>query len=498
MIEKYQTYVETLQKKADIDYASAVLSWDKETYMPEKGARFRSRQVATLSGLAHEIFTDPKFGALLSEINSSSNVLNERQKRNVELSLKEYNRVKKLDSDFVVRRSKAVSNAYHSWIDARKANDFQVYKEALSDLVDIKREETELIGFDKHPYDALLDEFEPGMTVEKLDRLFQDVRNQLVDFVRKLESRKQNDNSFLKKFYPKDKQWQFGLELLKNMGYDFEKGRQDISPHPFTVNFSPEDVRVTTRVDENDFANMTWSCIHEGGHALYEQGLPIEEYGLPLGTYLTVGIHESQSRLWENHIGRSRDYWTFHYPKLQNLFPENLSKVSLDDFYRGINRVKPNLIRTEADELHYHFHIMIRYEIEKMLIEGKVDVESLSKIWNEKYDEYLGVKVIDDKMGILQDVHWAHGVFGYFPTYSIGSFYAAQFYFQACKDIPNLFELIQNGDTSVLLEWLRKKVHKFGKQHNAEELCKLITGEPLNFKYFMDYCTKKYNYLYTE
>jgi carboxypeptidase Taq len=255
-------------------------------------------------------------------------------------------------------------------------------------------------------------------------------------------------------------------------------------------------VRVTTRIDENDLANMVWSCIHEGGHALYEQGLSVEEYGLPLGSYLTVGVHESQSRLWENHIGRSLDYWKFNYPTLQDLFPDNLSPVSLEAFYKGINRVEPNLIRTESDELHYHFHIMIRYEIEKELIEGSIEVENLNQIWNNKYMDYLGVKVPDDNKGVLQDVHWAHGVFGYFPTYSIGSFYAAQLYQSVEREIPNLPKLIASGDNSQLLHWVRERIHQHGKQYNAEDLIEKITGESFNFKYFLDYCKRKYISIY--
>ncbi|MCR9287355.1 MAG: carboxypeptidase M32 [Bacteroidetes bacterium] len=496
MNKKYKEYVETLRKKADIDYAAAVLSWDKETYMPPKGAHFRSQQVATLSGISHEIFTDKKFGELLKSLNSNSNGLLEKEKRNVELSLKDYIRIEKLDTNFVIERSKVISTAYHAWLEARKANDFSIYTKALKKLVEIKREEASLIGYDQHPYDGLLDEFEPGMTVNKLDILFKDVKEQLVEFVNKIKSQPQVQNSFLKKFYPKDKQWTYGLQLLKNMGYDFEQGRQDVSPHPFTINFSPNDVRVTTRIDENDLANMVWSCIHEGGHALYEQGLSVEEYGLPLGSYLTVGVHESQSRLWENHIGRSLDYWKFNYPTLQDLFPDNLSPVSLEAFYKGINRVEPNLIRTESDELHYHFHIMIRYEIEKELIEGSIEVENLNQIWNDKYMDYLGVKVPDDNKGVLQDVHWAHGVFGYFPTYSIGSFYAAQLYQSVEREIPNLPKLIASGDNSQLLHWVRERIHQHGKQYNAEDLIEKITGESFNFKYFLDYCKRKYISIY--
>jgi len=282
------------------------------------------------------------------------------------------------------------------------------------------------------------------------------------------------------------------------MGYDFNCGRQDLSAHPFTTSFSPTDVRVTTRVDENDFAYMLWSTIHEGGHALYEQGLSVEDYGLPTGSYISLSIHESQSRLWENHVGRSKEYWTYWYPILKSDFPKNLKKVSLDQFYAGINKIAPNLIRTEADELHYHFHVLIRYEIEKGLIEGTIDTENLDTIWNDKYKEYMGISASDDNTGVLQDVHWGHGSFGYFPTYSLGSFYAAQFYAQAEKDIPKLGKKLSKGRTEPLLSWLRENIHQHGRRYEADELCNMITGESLNVDHFLKYAKDKFLNIYSK
>jgi carboxypeptidase Taq len=372
-----------------------------------------------------------------------------------------------------------------------------LFKDALREMIDIKKEEAELLGYDDHPYDALIDAFEPDAKTDQLTILFKDVREQLVEFVRQLNEKAQVDDSFLYKFYPKQKQWDYGIQMLKVLGYDFKAGRQDISPHPFTTSFGATDVRVTTRIDEHNFGNMTWSCIHEGGHALYEQGLPNEDYGLPSGKYVSLGIHESQSRLWENNVGRSLGFWKSHYGDLQQLFPGNLKNVNLNDFYKGINKVVPSLIRTESDELHYHFHILIRFEIEKGLIEGSLEVDDLDKIWNEKYKSYLDVDVPDDNNGVLQDIHWAHGSIGYFPTYSLGSFYAAQFFNQALKDVPNLTEQIEHGDTSKLLEWLRENIHQYGMTYNADELCEKVTGEKLNFKYFMNYIKDKYYLIYS-
>lgn len=497
MNQKYETYKSTMQKIADVERAAAVLNWDKEVNNPKKGAAVRARQVATLSGIAHELFTDQAFGDLLAELNTQNEELGVEAARNITLSLKKYNKTKKLSREFVERKSKVTSATYDAWVKARAANDYSIYRDALKEIIDMKREEASLVGWDAHPYDALLDYYEPGYTAAQLDTLFADVRQQLVAFAAEIRNQPQVADDFLYKFFPKKQQWDFGLYALENMGYDFEAGQQDISTHPFTTSFGPTDVRVTTRIDEHNFANMTWSCIHEGGHALYEQGLRMDEYGLPLGEAISLGIHESQSRLWENNVGRSLAYWTAHYAKLQETFPANLNAVGLETFYKGINKIEPNLIRTEADEIHYHFHVLIRYELEKALLEGSIEVDQLDQTWNEKYKAYLGIDVPDANQGILQDIHWAFGLIGYFPTYSLGSFYAAQFYHQATKDVPGLKEQIEQGDNTKLLQWLRANIHVHGRQYSADELCQRITGESLNFKYFMDYVKEKYGKIYS-
>ncbi len=491
----YEEFKEKMRKLSDINHSIAVLSWDKEVNLPKDSAPFRSQQIATLSGISHDLFTDPAFGELLENLNNDSS-LNAKEKKNVSVTLKDYKQSTKFSSEFVIRMSNLVSQAYHAWLKAREENNFDLYIEPLTALVAIKREEAKILGFKVHPYDALLDLYEPGSTVAELDVLFNDVRNQLVPFLREIRKMDQINNDFLHQHFDENKQWDFGLDVLKKMGYDFDKGRQDIAPHPFTINFSSQDVRVTTRIDENDFSNMCWSCIHEGGHALYEQGIPPEEYGLPTGSSASLGIHESQSRLWENHVGRSKNYWKYHYPKLQKIFPENLSDITLDRFYDAINKVEANFIRTEADELNYHFHVMIRYELEKMLLNNEIEVSELKHFWNSKYKEYLDVDVLDDNTGILQDIHWGHGSFGYFPTYSIGSFYAAQFFEKAVSDIENLEKNIANGQTDELLHWLRENIHKHGRRYEASELCERITGEKLNFKFFMNYAEKKYKEIY--
>lgn len=495
MNTKYEQYRTLLRKFADVNFANAVLGWDQEVMMPPKGAELRAQQSATLAGISHEQSTSEELGKLLNELKTDTS-LSEPEKLNIKRSLKDYTDRKKFTTEYVEILSHAISEAFQAWQTAKKENNFKLFEPKLQKLVELKRKECEIYGYKDHPYDAQIDQYEPGTTTKDIDALFADVRKKLVPFIKQISDAPQNDSGFMYKHYDKDKQWHYGLDILKQMGYDFEAGRQDISSHPFTTNFGPQDVRVTTRIDEKNFNEMLWSCIHEGGHALYEQGLSPENYGLPSGETVSLGIHESQSRLWENNIGRSLPYWKAQYPELQKLFPENLKDISVKSFYKAMNQVKPSLIRTNADELTYHTHIMIRFEIEKALIQGTIQVSQLPEYWKAKYKEYLGIDVPDDARGVLQDVHWSHGSFGYFPTYSLGSFYAAQFYAQAVKDIPNLEKGVENGNTLPLLTWLRDKVHRHGRFFTAEELCINITGEKLNFNYFMEYAQKKYTGIY--
>jgi carboxypeptidase Taq len=491
----YQRYQELLSRLADVQYATSVLNWDQETYMPAEGADMRAQQISTLSGIAHNLSTAEELGDILLKLESDTS-LNSKEQKNVQQSLKNYRLSKKYSQAFVEEMSRTVSEAFQAWQKAKETDNFNIYAPKLENLVRLKREECKIVGYTGHPYDALLDQYEPGALTSSLSVLFADVRSQLVDFVKQISARPQNKDQFMFLHYDKQKQWDFGLELLKQMGYNFEAGRQDISSHPFTTNFGPRDVRITTRIAEDNLNEMTWSCIHEGGHALYEQGLPEADYGLPSGEYISLGIHESQSRLWENNVGRNLAYWKCNLPRLKAIFPEQLKNVEAEAFFKAINMVRPSLIRTNADELTYHFHILIRFEIEKALIEGSIEVRDLPAIWNAKYKEYLGLEVPSDSQGVLQDIHWSHGSFGYFPTYSLGSFYAAQFYHQAEKEIPNLEKEIESGNLSLLLNWLRDKVHRHGKQFTAEELCQHICGEKLDFKYFMIYARKKYGRLY--
>lgn len=491
----YDIYHDILQKAADLQYAAAVLGWDQEVYMPHKGFPYRGRQLATLASMAHEMVTGERYGNVLAEL-SQRHGLPDAEQQNVRLSIEDYEKNKKLPHAFVEQLTQQSSASYSAWILARAQNDYSVYAAQLEKMIGLKRQQADLYGFEAHPYDALMDDYEKGATVAMLDPVFAMVKEQLPPLLEKITNAKQVDNDFLHGHYPKQQQWDFSLEVLKAIGYDFEAGRQDISEHPFTTSFAPTDVRVTTRVDEDNFASLLWSSIHEGGHALYEQGLPEAQYGMPLGSPASLSIHESQSRLWENCVGRGREFWEHFYPVLQARFSDALGNISLSQFYKGINKVQPSLVRTEADEVTYHFHVMIRYEIEKALISGELDPKGLPGAWNDMYKKYLGIAPPDDKSGVLQDVHWSHGSFGYFPTYSLGSFYAAQFFEQAQKDNAQLLPELQQGSFKWLLQWLREKVHKHGRRYRSEELCKIVTGKGLDFSAFMRYAQQKYAGIY--
>lgn len=494
--ELYNQYTTTLQQIADIKNAAAILQWDQETYIPKKGGAIRGKQIATLSALAHEQFTSEKTGAILQELSGKTD-LSTAEQRNIALTLEDYNKNKKLPASFVRQLSETVNHSFYAWLEARKNNSFVGFEQPLQQLLQLKRQEVDLLGYEGHPYNALMNEYEKGATVAEVDALFKGLQPELSKLLAQVQSHPQVTADFLHQHFDKTAQWDFGMELLRRMQFDFEAGRQDISEHPFTTSFNTNDVRVTTRIDEQDFTNMTFSCLHEGGHALYEQGLPADQYGLPLGEYCSLSIHESQSRLWENCVGRGLAYWQHNYPLAQASFPQQLGKVSVEAFYKAINRVEPSLIRTEADELTYHFHVMIRYELEKQLIAGQMQAKDIPAYWNEQYKNYLGVTVPDDKRGCLQDVHWSHGSFGYFATYSLGSLYAAQLYAAFAGQQASVEKDIAAGNTAPLLHWLQQQIHRHGRYYTSAELCRQATGQVLDPAYFISYATKKYKTIYS-
>jgi carboxypeptidase Taq len=486
--------------------AASLLSWDQETYMPPGGGQARADQLSTLHQLAHDKLVSPELEALLSQwIDSATGQAldvpgdpwDEPSRSLLREVWRDFSRAKKLPSDFVKTLSRECSLAQQVWTEARRKNDFKLFLPNLQTVVALKREETQYLGYKDSPYDALLDTYEPGSTVAQLAPLFAVLKSRLVPLLNRIMAAPVTiDETLLTGSYDTTRQMEFGKLILSAMGYDFDRGRLDLSAHPFTTSFHPTDVRVTTRVYEQELPACLFSCIHEGGHGLYDQGLDPDRYGTPLGDSLSLGIHESQSRLWENCIGRSRPFWRCFYPLLQQTFPDQLAEINLEQFYAAINRVKPSLIRVEADELTYNLHIMLRFEIEQGLIEGRTQAEDLPALWNEKMRDYLGLVPARDAEGVLQDVHWSLGAIGYFPTYTLGNLYAVQFYDQASKELPNLEGEIEAGQLTVLTKWLNQKVHRWGRTFTADHLVRRVTGRSLSPEPFLSYLEKKFGELY--
>jgi carboxypeptidase Taq len=493
---KYNDFVTRSKKISTLYSATGVLGWDQEVYMPVNGAALRAEQLSVLSGMAHELRTDQKYIDIIQSL-LDDKTLNAAERCNVHETWKGIDRSRKFSKEFVENLSKVISESFAAWHKAKTENKFEIFAPHLEKLVAIKKEEASIVGYKDHPYDALIDEYEPGAKVADLDILFKDVKEQLVDFTKQIFAKPKPDDSFFYREFPHEAQRDFCKQLVTEMGYDFNSGRMDLAPHPFCIGFYPHDTRITYRYKTDDLSEIIWSVTHEGGHALYEQGMNIEQTGLPAGSAVSLAIHESQSRLWENNVTRSKGYWQHYMPILQKYFPGKLDDVKANDFYKACNKVEPSLIRTNADELTYHFHVMIRYGIEKQLMDGSLSVNDLPKVWNESYKNYLGIDVPSDAVGCLQDVHWSHGSIGYFPTYSLGSFYAAQFFDAAKRDIPTLREDIGNGKLLGLREWLRENIHQYGMIFSADELCKRVTGESLNFSHFMNYAKEKYGEIYS-
>ncbi len=478
-----------LKELAKYGSALALLGWDEEVNLPPKGHAFRGEVNALLSSDLHKKVTSPELASLVkrlsapdifSKLTFDQQVIVRETKRDIE-------HASKLPPEFVERTALLTSKAFGAWVEARSKSDFKLYESTLSEIVELKKEEAKLIGYKNSPYDALLDEFEPGMTTAKVEALFEPLAEQLAKLIGTLDSAKVPE---LPKFnYPIDKQKKLSEEISSALGYDLQAGNISISPHPFTVAPHVTDVRVTTRYDETDFWVALGSTIHEVGHALYEQGLSETDWGTPLGEAVSLGVHESQSRSWENFVGRSRSFTDFLYPKLEKYFGK--LPYNPDELYLWLNKVKPVAIRVESDEVTYNLHIVLRYELEKALIEGQLQVADLPAAWNEKVKKYLGLDIKNDADGVLQDVHWAHAALGYFPTYTLGNLYAAQLFETAKKTIPKLEDGFAKGEFKPLLDWFRQNIHKEGRRYQPEELLERATGEKLNANHLLDHLAAK-------
>ncbi|RAP32339.1 carboxypeptidase [Candidatus Marinamargulisbacteria bacterium SCGC AG-414-C22] len=495
----HKNLVEIAQLKA----IRNVLHWDQEIMMPKGAIQFRSQQMALVSKLIYEQFTGTNFKAALAthldlDTGNCKDIQQYSEQEVVILKTvyKDWKKAVCIPVSFATELAELTSQSTHIWARARQENDFNQFKPYLEKLVEMQKQYAAYIDASKQPYDVLLDLYEPGLTAQKVSSVFDPLRDETVALLKRIQKSKKSFKT-IQGTFDKQQQWKFSLQLLNQLGYDFDKGRQDISTHPFTIDFHPSDVRITTRINTNDPLEAITSTIHEAGHAFYEMGLDPKWFGTPLGEACSLGVHESQSRFWENHIGLSSPFWKTQFEELKRYFPEPLSNINALEFYEYANQIKPGPIRVEADELTYNLHILIRFECEQAIFNDNLDIKDLPALWNKKYKEYLGINIQSDAEGVLQDIHWAGGSFGYFPTYTLGTLYAAQINEKLELEFPDYHTLIQQLDFKSLKEWLTNHIHQFGRFYDPEKLMQQATGQSLSIQPFVNYLHKKYQSIYS-
>jgi carboxypeptidase Taq len=480
----------------------SLLDWDQETCMPKEAIGLRTQQIEIMASLVHRQRTSKRFAkALFALIDmKTAEVMDSKLPLQQVAALREWRRDHlrevKLPNAFVKRFANITSAASHVWQLAKEHNDFKAFSPHLEKVVSMSRKKADILGFTEHPYDALLDLFEPEMKTSFLTPLFSKLKMSLTQLLKDISIRPAFPEDFLYRHCPRHQQLEFAHKILHKMGFHPSSSRLDTSTHPFCSGMQPKDIRMTTRVNPESVMSNIGAVMHEGGHGLYHMNLPIEQYGSPLGEPASLGIDESQSRWWETLIGQSYCFWQHFFPRLQEMFPEQFKEVSLEEFYHAINTVKPGFIRIDADEVTYNLHVVVRFEIEKELMEGSIKVKEIPDIWNSKMREYLGICPEYDGQGCLQDIHWSLGYIGYFPTYTLGNLYSVQFFEAFEKSHPSWKEHVSRGALDFIRDWLKENIHKHGRQFTPEELCARITGKPLSQEPYVNYLTKKYNTLY--
>lgn len=480
----------------DLDRASAVLGWDFQTYMPPGGAEERGNQLATLAKISHLKFTSDEIGQLVHDLEAAGLDPDSDDARLVQRVKKDYEKQTRVPAEWVAEFNRVTSRAHGVWMAARKESSFTIFQPLLEQIVDLRRQYARLFAPYDHIYDPLLDDFEPGLKTAEVQAIFNTLRSEQVALVHAIARQKPVDDAFVYLAYEEQAQWDFGVHVITCFGYDWQRGRQDRSVHPFTTSFSTDDVRITTRFEEDNGLSALFSTMHEAGHALYEQGLD-PSYGRgPLVRAASLAVHESQSRMWENLVGRSLPFWTHFFPQLQERFPQQLGNLSLADFYRGINRVNPSFIRTDADEATYNLHIMLRLDLEIALLEGSLAVADLPEAWNTLMKDYLGVTPPNDALGVLQDVHWSGGMLGYFPTYALGNLVSVQLWERIRQDLPDLDDQMARGEFANLLEWLRANIHRLGARYEPQDLVQRATGSKIDPQPYLRYLKAKYGQIY--
>ena len=456
----------------------AVLGWDERTQLPPKATDHRAAQATLLAGMVHDRFTSAKVGDLIAAAEQSDGDANGDAAAVVRETRRDYDRATKLPARLVEEQTRTAVLAQAAWAEARTRSDFAAFAPWLRKTLDLKRQEIAAVGFKDHPYDALLDEYEPGMTTAQVVAMFDGLRGPLVELIGRIgDAPRQASTDVLHRHYPAAGQERLARAAAAAVGFDFAAGRLDVSVHPFCTDLGPGDVRMTTRYDEAYFGDAFFGVLHETGHGLYEQGLPHESFGTPLGQAVSLGVHESQSRMWENFVGRSRPFWSHFLPQARAEFPTALAGVSDDEWHRAINATRPSLIRTESDETTYNLHVLLRFELERALVTDELSVADLPAAWDERMRQYFGLTPPDAARGVLQDIHWSGGAFGYFPTYTLGNLYAAQLFDAAKAALGDLDAMFARGEFAPLLGWLREHVHRHGRRYPAAELVERATGK---------------------
>jgi carboxypeptidase Taq len=495
----YQRLCEFLRETAMLESIAELLNWDERTMLPPAGGAYRADQIAYLSGIVHRRRTDPQINAWLQDLADHPAVADRHsdEATTIRQIRRDYEKRVKLPQTLVEELARTAVLGQQAWVEARKNNDFQAFQPLLEKIYHLKRQQAEALGYEGEPYDALLDDFEPETTTAQVANILADLRQELSPLVAAIAaSGRTPKREILRRRFPIEGQEKLGRMAAAAIGFDFERGRLDVTHHPFCAGMGPHDCRITTRYDEHYFPAAFFGILHEAGHGIYDQGPRNAFYGLPPGTFVSLGIHESQSRLWENAVGRSRAFWECFFPTAQKTFPDALADVSLDEFYFAINDVRPSLIRIEADEATYNLHIIVRFELERALLNGDLKVADAPSVWREKYRDYLGIEPTSDADGVLQDIHWSAALVGYFPTYTLGNLYAAQFIQKADRDLDGLQRLFAQGEFGPLREWLRKNIHERGQCYTASELAEVVTGGPLSHRPLMAYLRTKLGLLY--
>jgi len=484
-----------------VHQATAVLGWDQQTYMPAGGGQARADQLEALSGIAHQLLTSSETETLILKAEKTAGSLDpdSDEAAFVRVARRDYDQAAKLPESLVKELASVTTLAHEHWAAARSQSNYAQFSPWLARIVELVRKVAEAIGYTDRPYDALLDQYEPGMKTADVEQMYKSIGPEIAALVRKIVDQpgRSVTDLVMRRDFDTDKQRQFGEHVVHALGFDFQRGRQDVAVHPFCTSFSHNDVRITTRYEKNWLPAALFGSMHETGHALYELGVADRYDRNILEGGTSLGVHESQSRLWENLVGRSRAFWKHYYGDLQALFPESLSDTDLDTFYRSINAVSPSLIRVEADEVTYNLHTLIRFEIENELIEGRLSVNDAPETWNNLYEKYLGIRPPDDAHGILQDVHWSGGGIGYFPTYTIGNILSVQWYREAEKSLGVSFaDQIEQGDFEGLRSWLTENIYQWGRKYEPADLVKRVTGRSMDTAPYLDYLTKKYTAIY--